>query len=173
MKPGSGAVPRNAIEGRRAIEAPKQPERRDGGRARGQDRPGVRQVQPPAKPALALPAAQKTEPAPTLERPLGRDLVEDIDDLESGEEAPSYGARKHTAKPAAAGRQQQGGRAKSEPAAKGGGGRRTSSKSAEKPAQKPATHGRRRPEAKAAPVPKQAPAAAPQEDEEFGAGIGE
>jgi hypothetical protein len=173
MKPGSGVVARSAADGRRALEAPKQPDRRDAGRGRGPERPPVRHVQLPAKPAAALPAPEGAAPAAPSERPLGRDLVEEIDDPESAEEVPSYGSGKGTAKPAAAGRSQGGSRAKAEPAAKGSGGRRTQ-KPAEKPAaHKPAPQGRRRPEPKAAPAPKAQPPAVPAEEEEFGAGIGE
>jgi hypothetical protein len=172
MKPGSGVVPRNAADGRRGLEAPKQEDRRDAGRGRGPERPPARQVQLPAKPAAALPPAAAQEVTPP-ERPLGRDLVEDVDDLGAAEEVPSYGARKPTAKPAP--RPQPAARGKSEPAAKGGGGRRSAHKAGEKP--KSTAQGRRRPEAKSAPQPK-APPAAPTvpsqpEDEEFGAGIGE
>jgi len=165
MKPGSGVVPRNATDGRRALEPAKQPDRRDQGRGRGPDRQTARQAQLPAKPAIALPPAAEAEPlASAPERPLGRDLVSEIEDVESTEEVPSYGARKTAAKPA--GRSQPA-RGKSDHAQKGS-GRRTSHKSADKPpAHKPAAQGRRRPE------PKSPPTAAQPEDEEFGAGIGE
>jgi uncharacterized protein (TIGR00288 family) len=164
MKPGSGVVPiRGATDGRRALEAPKQPGARDAGRGRGPERQPARPLQPAAKPAIALPPAAEGEAAPP-ERPLGRDLVDEVEDAESAEAVPSYGARKAPAKPV--GRSQPA-RGKSEHAPKGG-GRRSSQKSAEKPpAHKPAAQGRRRPE------PKAPPAAAHAEDEEFGAGIGE
>jgi hypothetical protein len=154
---------RGATDGRRALEAPKQPGARDAGRGRGPERQPARPLQPAAKPAIALPPAAEGEAAPP-ERPLGRDLVDEVEDAESAEAVPSYGARKAPAKPV--GRSQPA-RGKSEHAPKGG-GRRSSQKSAEKPpAHKPAAQGRRRPE------PKAPPAAAHAEDEEFGAGIGE
>jgi uncharacterized protein (TIGR00288 family) len=179
MKPGSGVVPvRSTTDGRRQLEAPKPPDRRDAPRGRGPERQPVRQVQPPARPAVALPPALPAEAAPAAltERPLGRELVEDIEDLESAEEVPSYGARKPAAKPAAPARSQAASRAKAEPAPKGG---RRTQKPTEKPhGHKPAAQGRRRPEPKTAPAPAPKAPAAPvtpahAEDEEFGAGIGE
>ena len=66
-----------------------------------------------ARAAGARPPRPEEEPAAPLERPLGRALVEEIDDLDdAGEEVPSYGA-------AQAGRQARG-PSRSEPAAQHG-----------------------------------------------------
>jgi uncharacterized protein (TIGR00288 family) len=172
MKPGSGTVPvRNGSEGRGSVETPK-PLERQPGRGRGAEKPAVRQVQLPA-----LPPAQPEEDATPPERPLGRALVEEIDDLdETAEEPPTYGRRKPDSKPAPA-KAAAAPKPKAEPAAKPAGGRRVS----QKPAQKPAAQkqqkepARRRPEPKPAvpPAPAPKPAAPAIDDDEFGAGIGE
>jgi len=179
LKPGSGVVPAR-IETRKAIESSNPPVPRDAGRGRGPERPPVRQVQSPpvVRPApVALPAPpDEEEPAPITERPLGRALVEEVDDLDTAEEAPSYGGRKPSAKPAAA-KAAPAAKDKAEPPAKSGGGRRVAQKAAPRPGgQKPPAPGRRRPEPKPAPEPPPRPVPTPSllpEDEEFGAGIGE
>jgi hypothetical protein len=171
MKPGSGVVPvRNGSEARKPAEPPKQLERRDGGRGRGPEQQAVRQVPPPAKAApLPLPAPGEEEALPPPERALGRELVEDVDDLESLEEVPSYGSRKPPAEA----------KPKNAPPAKGSGGRRVAQKTVQKPAGQKPQGGRRRPEPKpeprraAEPPPRPAPAPPAAEDDEFGAGIAE
>jgi uncharacterized protein (TIGR00288 family) len=181
MKPGSGTVPvRNGNDARKPAEAPKpadRTDRRDAPRGRAPERPApARPALPAAKPA---PVPEEDEVAAPLERPLGRELVEEIDELDEAEEAPSYGIRKPAAKPAARPvatptKPEPAAKPKSAPAQKaGGGGRRPA---AQKPAQKAAEPARRRPPAKPAapakPEPAPKPAAPASEDDEFGAGIG-
>jgi uncharacterized protein (TIGR00288 family) len=176
MKSGSGVVTvRNGSEGRRALEAPK-PVERAAGRGRAPERQPARGPQQSGKTGpIPLPTPTAGEaPALPPERPLGRALVEDVDDLEAAEVVPSYGARKSAARPAAPPKPEHEPRPKSEQ--RGRGGRGSSQKGTQKPAtQKPTGQGRRRQEPKPAPAPRQAPVAPPAhaEDDEFGAGIGE
>jgi uncharacterized protein (TIGR00288 family) len=174
MKPGTGVVTvRNGSEGRGSVEPPKQIERQPG-RGRSGEKPAGRQVQSPAPPP-----AQAEDAAPP-ERPLGRALVDEIDDLdETAEEPPTYGRRKPDSKPAP-GKTAAAPKPKAEAASKPATGRRVSQKPAQKPtAQKQQKEPpRRRPEPKPAaptappaPAPKPAPPAL--DDDEFGAGIGE
>ena len=172
MKPGSGVQPVRT-EIRKPIEPPKPPERRDAGRSRGPERPPPRPGPAGAKPgSVTLPATSSEpdeEPIAPIERPLGRALVEEVDELDTGDDVPSYGGRKP------AGRAPAVTPPKAEPPAKPAGGRRGGQKSSQKPpAAKSGASSRRRPEPRPRAEPEsKAPPPPAHEDEEFGAGIGE
>jgi hypothetical protein len=185
---GSGVVQLRNGSDRRAPEPPKvvahpaaPADRAAGNRNAGRARPPEKAAPPPPvslpKPEVKrAPPDDEDEPAAPVERPLGRALVEDIDELDDADEVPSYGpakapgrtgggakpaarpAAKPEAKPAAP-------RAKAEPA-------KPAAKPPAKPRQEP-TGGRRRSEPKPAPPPKPAPKPPKPEadDDEFGAGI--
>jgi uncharacterized protein (TIGR00288 family) len=189
LKAGGAGAPapvRNGPEPRRSSETPRPTptaatrriEKREPPRPRAAERTG-----PPALPAAAVPPPEE-EPATGTERPLGRALVEDIDELDEPEQVPSYGRPRPEAKPAAPVKPVAPAKppAPAKPAAKAAGGRSKAT-----PAAKPAASrqgrsaepARRKAEPRPAPPPpapkpeKPAPAVAKPEpeDEEFGAGL--
>ncbi len=190
---GSGVVPqpRNAIEPRKTVELPKvvgnilpeRTEKREPQRPRTQDKPLTTQppsvrlsgvVQPPKK--IAEP--QSEEPPLLSDRPLGRALVEEFDDLnEETEPVPSYSpAKKAIEKPEPQPRTTH--RTKAEPAPKAP--RKSSSKPAvsKQPASRSTrstSSGRGRSSPKPAPPPAKPveppPPPKPFDDDDFGAGL--
>jgi uncharacterized protein (TIGR00288 family) len=176
-------------------------EPRDRGRDSARTPPPARRDQPerlpaPAvKPAVRPPAEREPEPARPGDRPLGRELVEEVDvlDEEQIEEIPSYrSARPATASPPPAPAARSGQKAAEKPPAKQAAGQAKSGGRSAKPLAKaepakaePARSGarsgrgsgrsgsRRRsvePEAPAA-APKPAAKPTPADDDDFGAGL--
>jgi uncharacterized protein (TIGR00288 family) len=186
---GSGVVQlRNGSSDRRAPEAvkvvtlPAAPADR-GGRGQSRSRPPEKPAVPVAlPPAPTKPApADEDEPAAPLERPLGRALVEDIDELDdTDEEVPSYGTQKSgrgSAKPATRPAPKPEGKSATAPKTKAEQPAKPAAKLPAKPAAKPRQEppaGRRRQEPKPAtqpPKPAPKPPKPETDDDEFGAGI--
>jgi uncharacterized protein (TIGR00288 family) len=194
MKGGPPAAPaaRNGDGDRRRAEPPRAlpapppalpparsaappPERREPPRPRPADPPPAARapVTPaaPPKPAPRPAAPPREEPdRDDRERPLGRALVEDIDELDDADEVPTYAPAKRPAEPAPKPAKPAAEKPAAKPAAKSAG-----AKSAGKPAAKPAGSGRGRGSAKppADPKPAAKPAPKPLDEDDFGAGLGD
>jgi uncharacterized protein (TIGR00288 family) len=182
LLPAKPALPERAERSDRSERG----DRRDLGRGRGQA---------PEKPAVTRPAAPLTgftppedEPAAPLERPLGRALVEDVDELDDEplDDIPSYTPAKQPPKPAAKPEVKPAvtptGKAETKPATTPSSPQKGRTSRGVKPTSPPARQSRpaapptrRRQEEKPAEEPKPAPKPPkPQtEDDEFGAGISE
>lgn len=156
------------------------------------DRGRTRRSGPLPKPEVRLPAAPPPEPEPEAEvpehfdRPLGRALVDEIDD-DPLDEVPSYGPKKLVRPPATAAKPAAKPATPAKPAAKPTQTRKTSTRG-EKPATRTSSRRQAQPDAakpvasakpipapvaKPIPAPVAKPAPAPVlDDDDFGAGIG-
>lgn len=151
----------------------KEPPRNGGGRDSGrQQQPPARGGRAPQHPKPAPPPPPEPKPAP-VDRPLGRELVEELDIHDDLDVLPSYGRQKPVpAAPAKPPQQRRAAPAAKAPPAKA---------PPKPPADEPKTRGRGRaaappPERKSPePPPPQKPAPAPKrppiEDDDFGAGL--
>ncbi|HEV3385595.1 MAG TPA: NYN domain-containing protein [Gemmata sp.] len=190
MSTGSGVIPhpRNGNEPRKIVELPKvvvlpitdKTDKREPIRLRGPDRPLTTQP-PPIRPPVVLQPPQvvlpdSEEQPPISARPLGRELVEDIDDLDDDADVPSYTPAKPIEKPAPPPKSTH--RTKSEPAQKAP--RKAASKpssakqSTPKPSRSTGTGRGRSSPKQALPPPKPVeppPPPKPFDDDDFGAGL--
>jgi uncharacterized protein (TIGR00288 family) len=194
MSTGSGVVPqpRNGNEPRKIVELPKvvtlpmtdRADKREPIRARLPDRPLTTQP-PPLRPPVLIQPPQVVpppaeEPPAGSGRPLGRALVDDIDDAdEDAGVVPSYTPAKPIAKPAQPTKSTS--RAKAEPGPKNTrkpASKTTGSKQSGSRTPRSTSTGRGRSAHKPAPPPEKpveppppAPAPKPFDDDDFGAGL--
>jgi uncharacterized protein (TIGR00288 family) len=180
--PGNAVVPPALPPAKSALSG-REPSR---GRGPAPERPPITRPAPPpaARIAPSTTPLEEDEPTPPMDRPLGRALAEEVDDLDDEplDEVPSYAPAKPAAKAAGRPAPKSGVKPAAKPTAKPEAKPRGRSTPAAKPAA-PARGSRaaepppprRKPEPKPVEPPKPAPKPAkpPSDDDEFGAGIGE